>query len=222
MCKDLAFSWHETGSLWKVSSIKVVWWTGDFKWGSTDWGKDYRRVREKQENQLGGDGCLDQSGSNEGRLKRLHSGYTYKKIDIIGFPGRLEMAVWDTGAKVFFICSCVCVCLVALCDPMDCGPPGSSVHEILQARVLEWVAISFSRGSFTPRNQTRVSRTAGRFFTDWALRESLRGALTPNTKHIHTSAHFPFTPLTSLHPTQVAIQCTLSLNMALWQSSVVK
>ena len=108
------------------------------------------------------------------------------------------------------------------CDPMDCGPPGSSVHEILQARVLEWVAISFSRGSFTPRNQTRVSRTAGRFFTDWAMRESLRGALTPNTKHIHTSAHFPFTPLTSLHPTQVAIQCTLSLNMALWQSSVVK
>ena len=108
------------------------------------------------------------------------------------------------------------------CDPMDCGPPGSSVLGILQARRLEWAAISFSRGSFTPRNQTRVSRTAGRFFTDWAMRESLRGALTPNTKHIHTSAHFPFTPLTSLHPTQVAIQCTLSLNMALWQSSVVK
>ena len=173
MCKDLAFSWHETGSLWKVSSIKVAWWTGDFKWGSTDWGKDYRRVREKQENQLGGDGCLDQSGSNEGRLKRLHSGYTYKKIDIIGFPGRLDMAVWDTGAKVFFICSCVCVCLVALCDPMDCGPPGSSVHEILQARTLEWVAIPFFRGSSQPRVWTQVSSTAGRFLTVWATRKAL-------------------------------------------------
>ena len=44
-----------------------------------------------------------------------------------------------------------------LCNPMDCSPPGSSVHRILQARILEWVAISFSRGSSKPRNQTRVS-----------------------------------------------------------------
>ena len=44
-----------------------------------------------------------------------------------------------------------------LCDPMDCSPPGSSVHGILQARILEWVAIPFSRGSSTPRDQTQVS-----------------------------------------------------------------
>ena len=43
------------------------------------------------------------------------------------------------------------------CHPMDCGPPGSSVHGILQARILEWVPISFSRGSSQPRDQTRVS-----------------------------------------------------------------
>ena len=54
---------------------------------------------------------------------------------------------------------------VQLCDPVDCSPPGSSVHGILQARILEWVAISFSRGSFQPRDQSRVSRTAGRLFT---------------------------------------------------------
>ena len=47
-----------------------------------------------------------------------------------------------------------------LCDPMDCSPPGSSVHGILQARILEWVAISFSRGSSWPRDQTRVSYIA--------------------------------------------------------------
>ena len=51
---------------------------------------------------------------------------------------------------------------------MDCSLPGSSVHEILQARILEWIAISFSRGSSWPRNRTRGSCIAGRFFTNWA------------------------------------------------------
>ena len=44
-----------------------------------------------------------------------------------------------------------------LCDPMDCSPPGSSVHEIFQARILEWVAISSSGGSSRPRDQTHIS-----------------------------------------------------------------
>ena len=61
-------------------------------------------------------------------------------------------------------------CLVAkscrlFCNPMDCGPPRSSVHEIFQARILEWVAISFSRGSSWPRDRTRVSCIVGGFFT---------------------------------------------------------
>ena len=50
-------------------------------------------------------------------------------------------------------------------DPMDCSLPGSSVHGIFQARVLEWVAISFSRGSSRPRDRTQVSRIVGRRFT---------------------------------------------------------
>ena len=54
---------------------------------------------------------------------------------------------------------------LTLCDPMDCNLPGSSVLGILQARILEWVAIFFSRGSSQPRDQTHVSRVAGRFFT---------------------------------------------------------
>ena len=56
-------------------------------------------------------------------------------------------------------------------DTMDCSLPGSSVHGILQA--LEWVAISFSRGSSWPRNWTQVPCIAGKFFTNWALREAL-------------------------------------------------
>ena len=51
-----------------------------------------------------------------------------------------------------------------LCGPMDCSPPGSSVHGILQARILEWGAVPFSRGSSQPRDQTQVSHTADRFF----------------------------------------------------------
>ena len=60
-----------------------------------------------------------------------------------------------------------------LCDPMDCSPPGSSVHGIFQVRLLEWGAISFSRGSSQSRDRTRVSHRAGRRFTVWATREWL-------------------------------------------------
>ena len=55
-----------------------------------------------------------------------------------------------------------------LCDPTDCSLPGSSVHGIFQAIVLEWIAISFSRGSSQPRARTRVSRIVDRSFTVWA------------------------------------------------------
>ena len=81
------------------------------------------------------------------------------------------------------VCVCVCVCVRAcvcvlvtqscltLCNHMVSSPPGSSVHGILQTRILAWVAIPFSRGSFPPRDRTRVSCLAGRFFTIWATRE---------------------------------------------------
>ena len=60
------------------------------------------------------------------------------------------------------------VCLI-LCNPLDCNPPGSSVCGILQTRILEWVAIPFSGGSYQPSDQTCVSCIAGRFLTDWDL-----------------------------------------------------
>ena len=61
---------------------------------------------------------------------------------------------------------------LTLCDPMDCSSPGPSVHGILQTRILEWVAIPFSRRSSQPRDCTGVSCiTAGKFFTFWATRE---------------------------------------------------
>jgi len=77
-----------------------------------------------------------------------------------------------TWVNVHDVCVCVCVCVLVsqscwtLCNCMGCSSPGSSVHGILQARILEWVAIPFSRGSSRPWGQTQVSHIAGRFFTD--------------------------------------------------------
>ena len=69
------------------------------------------------------------------------------------------------------------VCLFAqscptLCDPMDCSPPGSSVHGILQASILEWVAMPYSQGSSRLVDRIQVSCIAGGFFTVWATREA--------------------------------------------------
>ena len=64
---------------------------------------------------------------------------------------------------------------LTLCNPMDCNLPGFFIHSIFQARVPEWVAISFSRESSQPRDQTQVSRIASRRFTLWVTREALTG-----------------------------------------------
>ena len=74
----------------------------------------------------------------------------------------------ESGSRVLVICEVVgglvAKSCLSLCDPMDCSLPGSSALGILQPRILEWVAISFSRGSFQPRDQTPVSRIVGGCF----------------------------------------------------------
>ena len=79
---------------------------------------------------------------------------------------------------VCLVCVCVCVCVLVaqlcltLCDTMDCSLPGSSTYGILQARILEWVAIPFSRGSSQPRDWTWVSHIAGTVFIIWTTRKA--------------------------------------------------
>ena len=75
---------------------------------------------------------------------------------------QLRASTWE--AHIYCGGGLVAKSCLTLCDTMDCSPPGSSIHGILQARILEWVAIPFSRRSSRPRDQTQVSRIAGRRF----------------------------------------------------------
>ena len=77
---------------------------------------------------------------------------------------------------------------LTLCDPMDCSLLSSSVHGTLQARILEWIAFSFSRGTSQPRDRTRVSCITGRFFTIRATRELFYNVVLDSAIHQHESA----------------------------------
>ena len=92
----------------------------------------------------------------------VYSQGTHKSVMILVYAFCPRVVV----AGVLVAQSCL-----TLCNPMHCSPPGSSVHGILQARILEWVAIPFSRGSSRSRDQTQVSFIVDRFFTIWATRE---------------------------------------------------
>ena len=93
-------------------------------------------------------------------MKKLFQECTLAKKKKKGKIKKLETTLMVV--KVQVIVSQLCL---TLCHPMDCSLPGSSVHGILQARILEWDAISFSRASSWPRDQTPVSMLACRFFT---------------------------------------------------------
>ena len=86
---------------------------------------------------------------------------------------RLNILCATAQTQLGQINTCVCVCVyvceslsrVQLCDPIDCSPAGSSVHGIIQARILEWVVIPFCRGSSQLRDRTQVPHISGRFFS---------------------------------------------------------
>ena len=101
-------------------------------------------------------------------------GKFHRQRSLVGYSpwGRKESDVTEWLSTYTHVCVSVVQTCPTLCDPTDCSPPVSTVHGILQARILEWVAIPFSRGSSWPRNRTQVSRTAGRFLTIWASRKA--------------------------------------------------
>ena len=113
------------------------------------------------------------TSSNTGDLKRCCSCWLYLFVLRGGrydaWPVLIHLHPWHAKEQSVVLVTQSCP---TLCDPMICSPPGSSLHWISQARRLEWVAISSSRGSSQPRDWTWVSCFAGRFFTVWATREA--------------------------------------------------
>ena len=117
-------------------------------------------------------------------LYYLHLNYM-KILHIIRLTNvqRKKIIIWLSWFKtknIFFNSNsaCVCVLVAQLCPslyhPMDCSPPSCSVHGIVQARILVWVAMSFSRRFSQSRDWIQVSCIEGRFFTIWVTREDLK------------------------------------------------
>ena len=102
-----------------------------------------------------------------------HNDYFFLLMATLGQPGLYRIGSRILGTKFLYadfilmldILLILHVSSVTLCDPMYCSLPGFSLHGIIPARILEWVAVSFSRGSSRPRDQTAVPALAGRFFT---------------------------------------------------------
>ena len=112
-------------------------------------------------------------------------GWRHEQVKQRGLWGQWNCSMWNfNGAYISVICpnpenehpQCVYMKVAqscpTLCKPMNCSPPGSSVRGILQARILERVAIPVSRRSSQPRDQTQVSCIAGTFFTIWVIKEA--------------------------------------------------
>ena len=102
------------------------------------------------------------------------SGFFYDSIDVsnlISDSSEFLQKFWEDSLLNLCIHNEVAQLCWALCDPMDCSQPGSTDFGILQARILERVAISFSRRSSQTRDWTQVSCTVGRHFTIWATKE---------------------------------------------------
>jgi len=117
------------------------------------------------------------------KVKRIEEENKPTKAAEKELPGKWEenMSVmsWNPREESVFKrgrCLVATSCLT-LCDPMDCSPLGSSVYGILQARILEWVAISFSRGSSLARDRTQVSCIGRQVLYQWATREALSNLL---------------------------------------------
>ena len=120
---------------------------------------------------------------------------------------------------VSVVCSYMCVCLVSqscltLWDPMDCSLPDPSVHGILLARILEWVAILVSRVSSQPRNWTLC--ISGRFFAIWATRE----ALTHSYVQLNTQGTQRSSPVFCLSVQLPALQYSVSQLLAAYSRSL--
>ena len=140
-------------------------------------------------------GSIPESGrsprvGNDNPLQYCLENYMDRKTWQVIVHGIAKSRTWPNdwtniflGSQYLYLRVKVSQSCLTLCDPMDCSLPGSSVCGILQARILEWAAVPFSRGSSQPRDRTQVSHIADGFFTIWTIRET----------HLYLSFHQTYT-----------------------------
>ena len=145
----------ETKDMWQLNKTVILNWILDQKGKRCCWDSRWNL------NSLW-IGCQGYSNADFliWMLRCAYVGQSHCLLKIFSHPFRSWRAWCWNEVKVTQSCP-------TLCDPVDC-----TVHGILQARILEWVAIRSCRGSSQPRDQTQVSHIAGRFFTSWATREA--------------------------------------------------
>ena len=131
--------------------------------------------------------------------------------NIRAIEGNLLIWLVILGIRSIILRKCSYICPVkvkvaqlclTLCHPMDL------VHGILQARILEWIAFPFSRGSSQPRDRTQVSLIAGRFFTNWATREAHGTSDSKMKRSIFAFKSFPVSPTQKSSPSLHNLQFT--------------
>ena len=115
-------------------------------------------------------------GGATGKVTHLNSEYSEGwarwggSVETVDLCGQI-LLLFPWQVLNCLLCVLVAQSCPTLCDPMDCSPPGSSVHGIYQTRILQLVAIPFYRVSSQPRDETQVSCIAGRIFIIWATRK---------------------------------------------------
>ena len=145
---------------WTIQSMNS-WNTEILEWGALPFSRRFSQPRDQTHFSRIADGFFTSWAIREAHLRSTPL-----------LKASLCLTSPPDSVTLPFLSHC-CRCLVnmlcpTLCNPMDCSSPGSSVHEISQARTLEWVAISFSRGSSWPRDWTCVSSTSRQILYHWA------------------------------------------------------
>ena len=153
----------------EYSTERRVWW-GHKEWDTTEWlNNNHNHNTPTQTARIQGTDDVKcwQGCEAPGTLT-----HCWWECNMVRPHGRQLGSFSQNSTYFYYVCMLVAQLCPTLCDPTDHSPPGSSVHGTFQARILEWVAIPFSRESSQPRDQTQVSHTAGRFFNVWATREA--------------------------------------------------
>ena len=158
-------AWGHSLGVWRIGELVVGVGKQQHMFGVRNAGSENSRVTFSDPKK--GEPTMPQGSTSSARRRRgVRTWWGGRVLTVVSVGGDR----W--GSLRRFCCCLVSKLCPTLFDPMDCSPPGFSVHGILQAGILEWDAISSSRGSFRSRDQTHVSYIGRRILHHWATWEA--------------------------------------------------